>query len=185
MTTKAEIFSKYLNSKPANIQTPARSLEQVHADFLLFVKNYTQVSPSNIDTSDVTGNTDALAFFKTAMSTLLHPVYGTFSEPMFGSGNYQLFKLRPDGGTYRLEFYGINSGRSTIELNDAKVTLSEKSVELTSNNGNSLKLERSGETVDVNKFVANASSLFIPVWKLTTFKNGSLSTRHYLVPLSM
>lgn len=185
MAAKAEIFKKYLSSTPANIQTPARSLEQVHADFLLFVKNYTAQVPEKIDALELVGSADEIAFYKSAMATLYHPVYAVFAEPSMGTGNAQLYKLRADGGTYRLETYGISCGRSLLEMNDAKVTLTDKSLTLFSNNGNSLKLERTGETIDVNRFVAGAAPLPVGVLRLTILKNGSLAARHHLVALSM
>lgn len=185
MTSKAEIFGKYLNSKPANVQTPARSLEQVHADFLLFVKGYVAQMPAKVDTADITGSTKEIEFYKTALASLLHPVYGVFAQPSYGSANSQLYKLRRDGGTYRLEVYGINGGRSTVEISDARIELTEKSLLLFSNNGNSVRIELTGESFDVNKFVTGASPLVVPVWQLSVFKNNNLATRHQLVALTM
>lgn len=185
MSNKQEIFNKYQNSKPANIQAAARTLDQVHADFLLFVKGYKPLNASDIDTSDITGSADQLSFYRLALSTLLHTVYGQFEQPMYGSANSQMFKLRRDGGTFRLESYGILPGRGTVEISDAKISMTENSLSLTSNNGNSITIERTGEKFNVNQFVANAPAVIVPIFQLSILKNGALASRFHLVDLTM
>lgn len=185
MSTKQEIFNKYQSSKPANIQTAARSLDQVHADFILYVKGYKPQDAANIDTSDIAGSAEQLAFYRLALSTLLHAVYGQFAQPMLGSGNAQLFKINRDGGTFRLETYGIMPGRSTIDISDAKISMTANSLTFSSNNGNTVTIERTGEQIDVNKFVNGASPLIVPIFQLTVLKNGAVAGRYHLVGLLM
>ena len=104
---------------------------------------------------------------------------------MFGSANSQLFKLRRDGGTYRLETYGILVGRGTVEISDANVSLTANSLTLASNNGNSVTVERTGETFNANQFVANAPAVALPIFQLSIKKNGNLASRFHLVELAL
>jgi len=183
--SKLEIFNKYLNSKPANIQAAARTLDQVHADFILYVKGYNPQAASSIDVSDITGSAEQLAFYQKANSTLLHTVYGAFAQPMYGSANSQLFKLRRDGGTFRLESYGIMPGRGTVEISDARISMTGTSLTLSSNNGNVVIIELTGETFNANQFVPNAPAVTLPVFQMTILKNENLVARYHLVDLTM
>ncbi len=185
MSNKLEIFNKYQNSKPTNIQAAARTLDQVHPDFLLYVKNYKPQNALDIDTSDITGSAEQLMFYKLANATLFHTVYGVFAQKMFGNANSQMFKLRRDGGTFRLESYGIIPGRGTVEISDARISMTADSLTLSSNNGNVVTFERTGEKFNVNQFVKDAPEVIVSIFQLTILKNDALVARYHLVELSM
>lgn len=185
MSTKAEIFNKYKDSKPANIQSLPRSIDQVNADFMLFVKGYKAENLLAVDVSDINGTTDELNFYRVAMTKLFHVVFGNFKQTMFGSANSQMFKIRRDAGTYRLETYGLLAGRGTVEISDAIVTLSANSIKLFSNNGNTIILEKTGEVYNTNEFSTGADKNMTEIFQLTIQKNNTLAGRFHLVELSM
>lgn len=180
------IFAKYANSKPANIQYQVHNLNVLSGDFLLYVDHYVPQDAAKISVEHLSNvSAVAKAFYQKAMSSLLHPVYGVFKEPMYGSANAQLYTLRRDGGTYRLESYGATSGRGTVELSDAAVEVGESFLKFTSNNGNVVKLERTEEKHDTNRYVTGATPNVVTVWQLTVLKNDRLHTRLHLVELQM
>lgn len=185
MSTKAEIFNKYKDSKPINIQSIPRSIDQVNADFMLFVKGYKEENLLDVDVSDKNGTSDELNFYRLAMTKLFHVVFGNFKQTMFGSANSQMFKIRRDGGTYRLQTYGLLAGRGTVEVSDAIVTLSANSLKLFSNNGNILILEKTGELYNTNEFSTGADKNMAQIFQLTILKKNILVGRFHLVELTM
>lgn len=176
---RTTIFAKYTNSKPAGIQYTAQDLSLLHRDFLLYVDKHVPQDAAKISIEHLLNvNEMEKKFYQQAMSTVLHPVYGVFKEPMYGSANAQLYTLRRDGGTYRLESYGMTTGQSIVEVSDAAVEVGSTFVRFTSNNGNVVKLERTGEQHTVNQNT-------VPVWQLTILRNDRLRARLHLVSLQM
>ena len=149
------------------------------------MKNHKPQNVDSIDTSDISGSAEELLFYKLVNAKLLHIVYGSFAKQMFGSANSQIFKLRRDGGTFRLESYGIIPGRGTVEISDARISMTANSLTLSSNNGNVVIVELTGEKFNVNQFVKGAAEVIVPIFQLTILKNDTLVARYHLVELSM
>lgn len=186
MSSNAEIFAKYANSKPANIQFSSYNVAGLDKDFLLLVKQYKDRLPSEINVDHLAGESEAhLKLYKEAMATLMHPVYGRFKESAYVSGNVVLYRLMYDGFGHNLEMYEMNRSRRVIKLTDAKVDLSETSLELTSTNGYSLSLERTGETYDTNMYAKDAAPNVVPIWQLELRKDGRRQCLVHTVDLKM
>jgi len=185
MSDTETIFAKYRDSKPTNVQSLPRSLQRLHKDFLLYVKGHSEQARDTVAVDHLQDATDAQKlFYREALVTLLHPIYGQLSEAHYGPANVQLFKLRRDGGTHRLEMYSQNRGQTLIDVSDSDIVLTDNKLQLTSNNGYQVSLERTSEQFDVNQFVAADADLHT-VYRLTVTKNGRLSMRVNLVALTM
>ena len=171
-------LTKYVNSTPKDIQaTVPANQAQISKDFTLFVDKY---RPSTVvNTEDVP--TGDLPLFKEVLLSLFHTVYVMKSgvmEDSFGSGNYQLVKLNRDGGTYYLELYGVRHQRIVHAINDAQLTVSGDALKVTSNNGLSLTVMRTGVK---SEFGGEQSD----IWQLTLTNNNNLVFRYHTVVLTM
>lgn len=184
--TNSMSLEKYTTSKPSNIQYSV-TRRRVHPDFALYVSQYRPQTLESIDTEHLDSETAAAAVqhYQKSQALLFHPIWINLQPGAYGSANWQLYKLRRDESTYRLEQYGISDGRSTVELSDAALTLDEKKITFESNNGNKVELERTGHLYDTNLYSPGTNPNPVAVWRLTVHERGSLSARVYLVELTM
>ena len=164
---------KYANSTPKSIQVSTPAL--INKDFALFVEQYKPQTSVNIEEI----REENVAFYKEVMTTLFHTVFvakTAHTEDGYGSGNIQLIKLNRDGGTYRLELYGVRQARIVYPINDAKVEFTGTTMKINSNIGLSLTVNKSGDVHGDTK---------TDLWQLTLYSNGALACRYHAVALHM
>ncbi len=176
----------YLKSKPRNIQaTPMNG--QVDSDFRLFVSQYTPSDPTKIYTDHLGEDisSDARKLYVKYFGLLFHRVYSLFSEPTFGSGNYQMMRLLRDGGTYTLQMWSMQQGLREYKFNDARVSFNGERMTISSNNGYSISVVRTREPFDANRWADPANPNVVDTYKLTLLKYDDVKERMYCVDLDM
>jgi len=175
--SKLDIFARYRNSQPPDVQMPARSLDRIHTDFLSLIDRHPTRTQLQVDRFNVTADAPCIEVYQTALSCVFHRVGRNDEDQSCNSATPQLFTLREVGETFVLATYSIYAGRSLLELNDAMITLSDSRLELVSDNGNTLKLERSKELL--------CGAIDVPVWLLNIYKFNELIAQHRLVVLRL
>ena len=174
-------YTRYQDAETVGTKSaiPGGNASVLHPDFVRVMNNYSDPNPDGVDYTPIgeDASYQKKMFYRTAVTTTFHVLWGQFDPPVYGAGNTLLVRLRAhDNGDHEVTLDGFPqpTDRIVFEATETPPVMN-----------NSRSIVFNDGVVQVILKLTTYTEQNVPVWNMQTAINGRVQSNYYLVPFTV